>query len=84
VTAQLRDDRRLPFYARGADGYASKPLTLPVDEGGRFRVEALLPGQPYDVEIVEDQAAIIDHAAKGLVLGPGEAKDLGDVVVKSR
>ncbi len=51
------------------------------DREGRFRYEALVPGQEYSANAVGEQAAkggfgvVIDR----VVLKPGEAKDLGDV-----
>ena len=82
LTIKLRDHERLPVYAKGCEGYSSKPSNFLVDGDGRFSAEALLPGQPYQVEIVEGRLSIIDYAAKDVVLRAGEAKDLGDVAVK--
>ena len=51
------------------------------DNDGRFRCERLVPGQSYSAHAVGDRAMkggfglVID----GVVLKPGETRDLGDV-----
>ncbi len=84
LTVKLRDDQLLPVYAKGCQGYSSWPSSFLIDADGRFLAAALLPGQPYKVgDRPGEGSSIIASAAGGLVLKPGEAKDLGDVVVKS-
>jgi RNA polymerase sigma factor (sigma-70 family) len=64
-----------------------KPSPDPVtDEDGRFEVEGLIPGLKYNLAWMElDGAFDEDHfkwkglAFSGLILKPGETKDLGDV-----
>ncbi len=56
------------------------------DEEGRFKVEALVPGLKYNLALVDERGAIELEQIKweglvfaGLVLEPGQTKDLGDV-----
>jgi hypothetical protein len=51
---------------------------IPVDEDGRFRIEGLVPGLQYEGRVA-DRPKIIGSAFKGLRVGSGETKDLGDV-----
>jgi beta-lactamase regulating signal transducer with metallopeptidase domain len=49
------------------------------DSSGRFRIEGLIPGTPHDFWVSPKPAYLSGKFAKGLVLAPGELKDLGDV-----
>jgi RNA polymerase sigma factor (sigma-70 family) len=49
------------------------------DKEGRFRIEGLIPDKAYTI-FLHSQGRIQGLVAKDLKLGPGEVKDLGDVV----
>ncbi len=55
---------------------------FPVDAGGRFRVEGLVPGLRYQVRAVTAKSELIGEVFGDLRVGPGESKDVGDVVFK--
>jgi hypothetical protein len=61
--------------------YGMLPGAITTDEEGRFRIEPVVPGQRYTVNVVglpnpEDEFGTV---FEDLVLEPGETKDLGDV-----
>ncbi len=52
-----------------------------VGKDGRFRIEGLVPGKSYTLRLLKMGGAFVDEfVAKDVKLGPGEVKDLGDVV----
>ena len=56
---------------------------LRVGRGGRFRIEGLIPGKLYDLELRPNASRLEGFIAKGLEIGPGETIDLHDVVPKN-
>ncbi len=55
--------------------------SCPVDRDGRFRIE-VIPGLSYTSGAQRDRGMIIGKVFARLTLGPGEVKDVGDVMVK--
>ena len=52
-----------------------------VGKDGRFRIEGLIPNQPYDRSELRSKGSKLEgFIAKGLKISPGETKDLHDVV----
>ncbi len=51
------------------------------DKDGRFRIEFLIPNKRYDLRIVSKGPRLGGFIARGLKVGPGEKKDLHDVVI---
>ncbi len=51
-----------------------------VGKDGRFRVVGLIPNEPYDLRILSNRSQLEGFIAKGLKVGPGETKDMHDVV----
>jgi hypothetical protein len=49
------------------------------DEHGRFHAERLVPGQSYSATLYLDRGRASGPAFDGLVLAPGEVRDLGDL-----
>ena len=49
------------------------------DGDGRFRAERLVPGQSYGATLYLGIGRPSGPAFEGLVLGPGEVRDLGDL-----
>jgi hypothetical protein len=60
------------------EGVFHKPC--PVDSAGRFRIE-LIPGLSYWAAVQQARGRIGGKVFAKLTLGPGEVRDLGDVVV---
>jgi hypothetical protein len=50
-----------------------------IDEHGRFHAERLVPGQSYSATLYLDRGRASGPAFDGLVLAPGEVRDLGDL-----
>ena len=92
VTGRLLDDDGRPRrgvridvnYARGQFGpnYYFPFLNPTLGDDGRFRIEGLIPGVPYDVSVRTDSTRLGDLAT-GVKLEPGGSRDLGDVKFKS-
>jgi hypothetical protein len=49
---------------------------------GRFRIEGLIPGKPYDLELLSRERILRGYFARAVKLSPGETRDLGDVAPK--
>jgi hypothetical protein len=58
------------------DGYPK------VGKDGRFKIEGLIAGKPYTLYLVKDNT-VRGTVVKDLKVGPGEVKDLGDLVPES-
>ena len=56
-------------------------LDRPLGDDGRFRIEGLIPGVAYDLDVRTDNANLGDLAT-GIKLEPGTGRDLGDVKIK--
>ncbi len=91
VTGRLVDEEGRPWpdlllldnFPRGFDpGRGLLKREFPVDAGGRFRVEGLVPGLAYQVRALTAKSELIGEVFDGLKLAPGESRDLGDVVLK--
>jgi RNA polymerase sigma factor (sigma-70 family) len=76
----LLDDGKLPLHTLNGRGY-DRPK-FPIEPDGRFRIEGLVAGAAYGLQVLEGGVQIIGGVAEGLVLKPGEARDLGDVQVR--
>ncbi len=93
ITGRLLDDDGPPRrgvrinvgYTRGRFGPGSYDPYLNASLGadGRFRVEGLIPGVGYNLDLRTDTALLGDLAV-GVKLEPGETRDLGDLKVKTR
>jgi RNA polymerase sigma factor (sigma-70 family) len=64
-----------------------REVSVPVDgsevgKDGRFRIEGLLPGDSYNLQILSDAGIARGFIAVGVSVGPGETKGLGDVTPK--
>jgi hypothetical protein len=56
----------------------SREPTIPND--GRFRIEGLIPGRSYDIQLIGKDGVFGKFVVENVKVGPGEVKDLGDVV----
>ena len=52
------------------------------DDSGRFRIEGLAPGLSYSLGLEDKTMIRSKHVVKGVVIQPGETRDLGDVHAK--
>jgi RNA polymerase sigma factor (sigma-70 family) len=64
------------------------PIALPggypeIGKDGRFRVDGLVPGKVYDLQLLRGGVRITGFLAKGVQVAPSEVKDLGDLVPQS-
>ena len=48
------------------------------DTDGRFRIEGLVPGLPYEISVMR-QGRIVGRLARDLTVKSGESRDLGEV-----
>jgi len=53
-----------------------------VGKDGRFKIEGVIPGKPYTLQLVKDYM-VRGTVAKEVKVRPGEVKDLGDVTPES-
>jgi RNA polymerase sigma factor (sigma-70 family) len=56
--------------------------TVPVGDDGRFRADGIVPGLEYGGSLLQAGELFEGSVFSGLLLGPGEARDLGDLVPK--
>ena len=84
------NDSILPFAH-----FATEPLLAPhdflpgagmlwTDAEGRFHISSLIPGMHYGGAVSQDGARTMGDLFTNLTINPGEARDLGDVVVVPR
>ncbi|HEX7378788.1 MAG TPA: carboxypeptidase-like regulatory domain-containing protein [Pirellulales bacterium] len=66
------------------DPNAGEHADVTIDPEGRFRIDHLVPGLRYEAKILRDAKArqFAGMAFIGLVLLPGEVRDLGDIRVR--
>jgi hypothetical protein len=77
-----------PLYRSHPAGRLSRHLfragLAPVtDEKGRFRLEGLLPGQPFELVFLKGRRGLREGANASHEVGAGKALDLGRVAVKA-
>ncbi len=78
-------ERHYPDQPR-AEGSLIHPETLShggiaTDPAGRFQIRGLIPGQTYRIVVTDADDDAIGTLTTDLAVGPGEVKDLGDVLV---
>jgi hypothetical protein len=52
----------------------------PIPKDGRFRIEGLVPGKSYKLDLIRGTGMLVNSVVDDVKVGPGEVKDLGDVV----
>lgn len=58
----------------------ARPAGYPeIGKDGRFRIDGILPGKSYDLQFLKDSSLLSGFIARGIKVGPGETRDLGDV-----
>jgi hypothetical protein len=55
-----------------------------VGKDGRFRAEGLTPGKTYNILIRRKGSIFGDFRLEAVTVEPGETKDLGDIVPRTR
>jgi hypothetical protein len=80
VTGRIVDDEGQPSNTDdvllGIRLPSSEP---PIPKDGRFRIEGLIPGKSYTLELIRG-GMLVNLVVADLKVGPGEVRDLGDVV----
>ena len=54
-----------------------------IGQDGRFRIDGLIPGKPYDLQLQSRQGILRGSLATAVKLGAGETRDLGDVTPRN-
>jgi hypothetical protein len=71
------EDGNLPIHTLNGRGFDSP--TFAIDANGRFKLEGLVPGAKYRLQVLEGGVLILGGIAGEITLEPGETHDLGDV-----
>jgi hypothetical protein len=50
-----------------------------IPKDGRFRIEGLVPGKSYKLQLIRG-SMVVKSVVEDVRVGPGEVKDLGDIV----
>jgi protocatechuate 3,4-dioxygenase beta subunit len=82
VTGRLVDSGGLSLREVDLTGN-SLPAPIKTDEDGRFRAVGLVGGRSYTFRIWKGQGKGYRQAVKDIVVGAGETRDLGDVIVNT-
>jgi hypothetical protein len=53
-----------------------------IGHDGRFQIDGLVPGKPYDFQLLSRRRILRGSLATAVKIGPGETRDLGDVTPK--
>ncbi len=80
LTGRIVDDEGQPCNTGDVLLGVRLPFLAPrIPEDGRFRIEGLVPGKSYTLELIRG-SMLVNLVIKDVKVGPGEVKDLGDVV----
>jgi hypothetical protein len=80
LTGRIVDDQGEPCNVGDVLLGARVPFMEPrIPKDGRFRIEGLVPGKPYKLELIKG-SMLVNLVVEDVKVGPGEVKDLGDVV----
>jgi hypothetical protein len=82
VTGRLVDSGGLPLRQVDLTDN-SLPVPIRTGEDGRFRAVGLVGGRPYTFRIWKGKGKGVRDAVKDVVVGAGETRDLGDVIVNT-
>ncbi len=80
VTGRLVDADGQPWGLEGELDLHPLGQYTKVGKDGRFRAEGLIPGKTYPVRLREKGSLFRDFGLEDVTVGPGETKDLGDIV----
>jgi RNA polymerase sigma factor (sigma-70 family) len=80
LTGRIVDDQGEPCNVGDVLLGARVPFMEPrIPKDGRFRIEGLVPGKPYKLELIKG-SMLVNLVVEDVKVGPGEVKDLGDIV----
>jgi hypothetical protein len=80
LTGRLVDADGQPWGLEGELDLHPLGQYTKVGRDGRFRAEGLIPGKTYPILLREKGSILDDFGLKPVTVGPGETKDLGDIV----
>ncbi len=85
LTGRVVDDEGQPWSVEAR----LYPFNLPggypkIGKDGRFRLEGLIPGISYTLQLLEKGTTLGGFVVKEVRVGPGEVRDIGDVVPQPR
>jgi hypothetical protein len=73
------EDGKLPIHTLNGINYDKEEFLI--DPDGKFRIEGLVPGATYRLQVDEGSFSILGDVTDDFTLKPGETRDLGDVKV---
>jgi RNA polymerase sigma factor (sigma-70 family) len=80
LTGRIVDDEGQPCNTGDVLLGVRLPSLEPrIPKDGRFRIEGLVPGKSYTLELIRG-SMVVNFVVDDVKVGPGEVKDLGDVV----
>jgi protocatechuate 3,4-dioxygenase beta subunit len=80
LTGRLVDADGQPWGLEGELDLHPLGRYTKVGKDGRFRAEGLTPGKTYTIRLREKGSIFDDFGLEAVTVGPGETKDLGDIV----
>jgi hypothetical protein len=81
LTGRIVDDTGQPCNTGDVLLGVRLPFAEPrIPNDGRFRIEGLVPGKSYNLELIRGTGMVVNSVVEDVKVGPGEVKDLGDVV----
>jgi hypothetical protein len=83
LTGRLVDADGQPWGLEGELDLHPLGQYIKVGKDGRFRAEGLMPGKTYNIKIRRKGSIFGDFVLEAMTGGPGETKDLGDIVPRS-
>ena len=83
LTGRLVDADGQPWGLEGELDLHPLGQYIKVGKDGRFRAEGLMPGKTYKIKIRRNGSIFGDFILEAVTVGPGETKDLGDIVPRS-
>ncbi len=73
----LLDDYKLPIHTLNGRNYDKQEFLIEPD--GKFRIEGLVPGAKYRLEVIEGGIRLLGDITPDITLESGENRDLGDL-----
>jgi RNA polymerase sigma factor (sigma-70 family) len=83
LTGRLVDTDGQPWGLEGELDLHPLGQYTKVDKDGRFRAEGLTPGKTYNILLRRTGSIFDGFGLEAVTVGPGETKDLGDIVPRS-
>ncbi len=77
----MLQDGDLPIHTINGRGYSNP--TFAIDANGRFRLEGLVPGAKYRLQVIQGSMRILGDVTGDTTLEAGESRDLGEVRIRN-